>query len=71
MYLNLKKYYICWCFETLGLEVSIKDEILKTTKGSIVVLKGVHRNNLYYLNGSTVTGQVATSTDTDDDSTRL
>ena len=41
------------------------------TKGSMVVLKGIYRNNLYYLKGSTVTGQVATSTDSDDDSTRL
>ena len=57
--------------KTLGLEVSIKDGVLKMTKGSMVVLKGVRRNNLYYLKGSTVTGQVATSTDTDDDSTRL
>ena len=57
--------------ETLGLEVSIRDGVLKMTKGSMVVLKGVHRNNLYYLKGSTVTGQVTTSTDSDDDSTRL
>jgi len=57
--------------KTLGLEVSIKDEILKMTKGSMVVLKGVRRNNLYYLKNSTVIGQVATSTDTDDDSTML
>jgi len=57
--------------KSLGLEVSIKDGVLKMTKGSMVVLKGVRRNNLYYLKGSTVTGQVATSTDTDDDSTRL
>jgi len=57
--------------KTLGLEVSIKDEILRMIKGSMVVLKGVRWNNLYYLKGSTVTGQVATSTDTDDDSTRL
>jgi len=55
----------------LGLEVSIKDEILKMTKGSMVILKGVRWNNLYYLNGSTITGQVLTSIDTDDDSTRL
>ena len=41
--------------KTLGLEVSIKDEILKMTKGSIVVLNAVRRNNLYYLKGSTVT----------------
>ena len=57
--------------ETLGLVVSIKDGVLKMTKGSMVVLKVVRRNNLYYLKGSTVTGQVATSTDSDEDSTRL
>jgi len=57
--------------KTLGLEVSIRDGVLKTTKCSMVVLKGVRRNNLYYLKGSTVTDQVATSTDSDDDSTRL
>jgi len=57
--------------KTLGLEASIKDKILKMTKGSMVVLKGVHRNNLYYLKDSTVTGQMATSTDTNDHSTRL
>ena len=55
----------------LGLEVSIRDGVLKTTKGSMVVLKGVRRNNLYYLKGSIVTGQVVTSTYSDDDSTRL
>ena len=55
----------------LGLEVSIRDGVLKMTKGSMVVLKGVRRNNLYYLKGSIVTVQVATSTNTDDDSTRL
>jgi len=33
--------------KSLGLEVSIKDGVLKMTKGLIVVLKGVHWNNLY------------------------
>ena len=55
----------------LGLEVSIRDSVLKMTKDSIVVLKGVRQNNLYYLKGSPVTGQVATSTYSNDDSTRL
>ena len=41
------------------------------TKGSMVVLKVVRQNNLYYLKSSTVTGKVTTSTDSDDDSTRL
>ena len=49
--------------ETLGLVVSIKEGVHKMTKGSMVVLKAVRRNNLYYLNGSTVTGQVTASTD--------
>jgi len=57
--------------KTLGLEVSIKDEILKMTKSLMMVLKGVRWNNIYYLKGSTITGQVATYIDSDDDSTRL
>ena len=57
--------------EALGLVVSIKEGVLKMTKDSMVVLKVVRRNNLYYLNGSTVTGQVAASTSSDEDSTRL
>ena len=56
--------------ESLGLVVSIKG-VLKMTKGSMVVLKAVRRNNHYYLNGSTVAGQVAASTHSDEDSTRL
>jgi len=57
--------------ETLGFMVSIKDEVFMMTKGSMVVLKAVRQNNLYYLKGSNVAGQVATSIDADDDSTRL
>ena len=45
----------------LGLVVSIRNGVLKMTKASMVVMKGVHRNDLYYLKGSTVTGQVETS----------
>ena len=42
--------------EMLGLVVSIRDGVLKMTKGSMVVMKNVRQNNLYYLKGSTVTG---------------
>jgi len=42
--------------KTLGLEISIRDGVLTMIKGSMVVLKGVRRNNLYHLKGSTVTG---------------
>jgi len=41
--------------KTLGLVVSIRDGVLKMTKGSMVVMKGIRGNNLYYLKGSTVT----------------
>ena len=44
--------------KALGLEVSIVDSVLKMTTGSMIVLKGVQRNNLYYLKGSMVTRQV-------------
>ena len=54
--------------KTLDLEVSIRDDVLKMTKSSMVVLNW---NNLYYLKGNTVTGQMTTSTDSDNDSTKL
>ena len=38
--------------EALGLVISIRDGVLKMIKGSMVVMKGVRRNNLYYLKGS-------------------
>jgi len=43
--------YTSWCF--------------KIIKGLVVVMKGVHRNNLYYLKGSIITGQVEISISSD------
>jgi len=43
-------------FEALGVEISGIDGVLKMFRGSMVVLKDVGRNNLYYLKGNTVTG---------------
>ena len=43
--------------EALGLVISIRDGVLKMIKGSIVMMKGVRRDNFYYLKGSTVTGR--------------
>jgi len=57
--------------EALGLKVSVRDGVLKMTRGSMVLLKGVRRNNLYYLKGSTTTEQVSTSINSDDDYTWL
>jgi len=50
----------------LDLVVSIRDGVLKMTKGTMVVTKGVRRNNLYYLKDSIVTGQVELSISSDD-----
>jgi len=69
---QLKKNLISvGALKALGLEVSIRDGVLKMIRGSMVVLKGVRRNNLYYLKSSTVIGQVATSIDSYNDCTRL
>ena len=57
--------------EALGLIISIRDGVLKIIKGSMVVMKGVHRNNLYYLKGSTVTGQVETFISSDNICTQV
>ena len=55
----------------LGLVVSIRDGILKMTKGSMVIMKGVRQNNLYYLKDSIVTGHVETSIFSDDVCTQV
>ena len=46
--------------EAQGLEFSDRDRVLKMLKGSMVVLKGVRRNNLYYLKDNTFTKQLET-----------
>ncbi|KAG6387214.1 hypothetical protein SASPL_152400 [Salvia splendens] len=48
--------------ESKGLVVMMRDGILKTTSGALVMLKGMRNNNLYYYQGSTVVGTVATAT---------
>ena len=46
---QLKKNLIfVGALKALGLKVSIRDGVLKMTRGSIVVLKDVRHNNLYY-----------------------
>ena len=66
MYLNSKKIFSVGALEALGLVIYVRDGVLKMIRGSMVVMKGVRRDNLYYLKGSTVTGQVETSSSSDD-----
>ena len=57
--------------KVLSLVVSIRDGVLKMTKGSMMVMKGVCWNNLYYLKGSTITGHVKTSVSSDNVCTQV
>ena len=57
--------------KALGMVISVRDGILKMIKGSMVMMKGVRWDNLYYLKGSTVTGQVETSSSSDDGCTKV
>ena len=45
--------------------ISVRDGDLRI-RGSMVVMKSVRRDNLYYLKGSTVTGQVETFSSSED-----
>ena len=56
--------------EALGHVISVRD-VLKMIKGSMVVMKGVRRDDLYCLKGSTVTGQVETSNSSDNGCTKV
>jgi len=55
--------------EVEGLRRTLGEGVLKMSSGSLVVLKGIRRNNVYYLIGSAVTGLVS-SGQLDVDSTR-
>jgi len=53
---QLKKNLIAAvALEMQSLRETLGEGVLKIFSGSLVVLKGIRRNNLYYLMGSTVT----------------
>ena len=45
----------------------IRDGVFKVISGTLMVMKGTRRNNLYYYNGSTVSGVVAMVSGSDED----
>jgi len=49
--------------------VTLKNGILKVTKGSLVLMKGIKDKNLYYLKGSTVISSLVASVVSDVDAT--
>ena len=54
-----------------GLIETLREGVLKMFSNSLVVLKDIQRNNLYYLKGSAVTKNFAASEYLEGDSTRL
>ncbi|BBN69538.1 hypothetical protein Prudu_1005S000200 [Prunus dulcis] len=57
--------------ESKGLKITMEGGVLKAVHGALVVMKGTRRNNLYFLQGSTVIGGAAVTEAADADSTRL
>ena len=47
--------------------VIIQDGVLNVISSALLVMKGIRRNNLYYYNGSTLIGVVATVSGSDED----
>ena len=43
-----------------GFAISMQDGILRVTSGTLVMMKGTKKNNLYYFQGSTIIGIAAT-----------
>ena len=66
---KLKKNIISLgAIESKGLVVIIRDEVLNVISDALLIMKGTRRNNLYYYNGSTVIGVVATISSSSKDS---
>ena len=57
--------------EAQSLKRTLGEGIIKMFSGSLVVLKGIRYNNLYYLKGNAVTGDLAASEHLDENFTRL
>jgi len=57
--------------EEHGLRGALGESVLKMSSGSLVVLKGIRCNNLYYLKGNAITENLIASEHLEDDSTRL
>ena len=54
--------------EAQSLRVTLEECVLKMFSGSLVVLKGIQHNSLYYLKGSAITENLTASEQLDDDS---
>jgi len=58
---QMKKNISVGAMESKGLKVTLENNILKVTKGSLVVMKGIRDMNVYYLKGTAVTDSLTAS----------
>ncbi|KAG8502473.1 hypothetical protein CXB51_000399 [Gossypium anomalum] len=71
---SLKKNLISLgALESKGLTITLRDGLLKVVAQELTVMKSTRRNNMYFLNGSTVIGSTSTvsAKDVDPEATRL
>ena len=66
-----KNIILVGAVESIGLKVTMENDIVKITKRSMVVMKGARDINLYYLKNSTITGVMTVSVDLDEDATNM
>lgn len=52
--------------ESKGFTVSMQAAELKVISGTFVAVKGIRKNNLYYYQGSTITGSAVTTVSDED-----
>lgn len=55
--------------ESSGYKISMHGGVLRAIRGALVVLRGTRIGNLYFLDGSTVTGTTTVSKSIEDDET--
>ena len=61
-----KNLILVGVLDSKGYRVTVEGGVLKVVRGAFVAMKGTQKGNLYFLDGSTVTGRVAISTSSDD-----
>jgi len=67
----LMKFISVRVLEAQGLRETLEKGILKMFNGLLVVLKGIRRNNLYYLKGNAIIENLTSSEYLENDSIRL
>ena len=68
---QLKNVIWIRALEAQDLRGTLEEGVLKMFRGSLVILKSIRRNNLYYLKGCAVIENLIASEYLDDDSIRL